>query len=105
MATATLAADLRARHPEAAILVQLDVVGDGGLVEARPPGAGVELRVRGEQLGAAAGTPVGPVVLRVDVLAGERMLGRVRAQYRVLLGGELRLPLLVGQVDLGVGGP
>ena len=64
---------LGAAHEEAVVRVQLDVGGDGRIGEARPARARVELGLRREQLGAAAGTPVRAVVLRVDVLAAERV--------------------------------
>ena len=73
------------------------------LVEARPPGARIELRVGAEQLGAAAGAAIGAVVLDVDVLAGERALGPVLAQDLVLLGRQALAPLLVGQLNLAIG--
>ena len=55
------------------------------LDEARPAGAGVELRVGAEELGAAAGAAVDAGVLRVDVLAGERALGALPPEDLVLL--------------------
>src|SRR5205823_3717157 len=78
----------------------LDGLGDGGLVEARPAGAGLELGVRVEQRRATTRAVVHPVVLDVDVLAGERRLGGLLAQHRVLVGRELLTPLLVGLLDL-----
>src|SRR2546427_530757 len=70
------------------------------LVEARPPGAGVKLRVRAEEVRSARGALVRSAVLGVDVLAGEGRLGALAAQDLVLLGGELAAPLLVCLLDL-----
>jgi hypothetical protein len=100
VATATFAQDLGAGHAETRILPELDVLRHRGLVEARPAGAGVELRPGGEQLRAAARASVGAVVLDVDVLAGERPLSRLTPQHLVLLGTQSLAPLLVGQLDL-----
>ena len=61
----------------------------GRVGEARPAGARLELGVRAEQLGAAAGAAVDAVVLDVDVLPGERPLGALLAHHVVLLGGQL----------------
>src|SRR5687768_16077462 len=83
----------------AGIGMALDVLLVLGLVEAGPARPGVELRARREQHGAAAGAAVGPVVVVVDVLAGEGPLGARPAQYLVLLGREFLAPLLVGLVD------
>ena len=94
MPTAAAADDLGAAHEEAVVGPQLDGLGDGGLGEARPAGAGLELGVRAEQVGAASGAAVAAAVLVVDVLAGERRLGALAAQDLVLLRRELLAPLL-----------
>src|SRR5258707_2173523 len=95
MAAALPADDLGAPHEQAVVRPQLHGLGHGGLVEARPSGAGVELRVRGKQPAAAAGAPVVTVLVIVHVLAGERPLGVRLAQDAVLKRGQLRPPLLV----------
>src|SRR5262249_4793294 len=69
---ATCAVHLGATHEEAPILLGLDLVVGDGFEEARPAGAGVELGVRAEQVGAAGGAAVGPGLVVVPVLAGER---------------------------------
>ena len=61
--------DLDAVHSVAVVGVELHVGAVRRLGEARPAGAGIELRVRGEQLGAAPGTAIGAVTLLVHVLA------------------------------------
>ena len=78
----------------------LDVLGHGRLVEARPSGARVELRVGLEQLRAAPGAQIRAVVLHVDVLTGERTLGAVLAEDLVLLGRQPIAPLLIGETDV-----
>ena len=59
----------------------------------------MELRVRAEELRTAAGTAVDAGILGVRVRACERPLGRLPAEHGVLLGGQARPPLLVGQLD------
>src|SRR4051794_40275135 len=100
MAAAVGAADLGAHHAVVAVLEQLDVGCVGRFGEARPAAAGVELGVRGEQLGAAAGAAVGAVVLVVQQGAGERTLGGAMAQDLVGGGLQLGAPLLVVLGDL-----
>src|SRR5262249_4178867 len=100
---ATPADDLGAPHEQAVVRPQLDRVGDGGLVEAGPPGARVELGIRAEQLGAAAGAPVEAVLVVVDVLTGERPLSVRLTQDAVLQRGQLLAPLLVRLGDLAGG--
>src|SRR3954452_23146068 len=72
VAAAGSARHFGADHPEAAVLVQVDIRVLPGLCEARPAGAGIELGVRAEQLGSAARAAVDPIVLHVHELAGER---------------------------------
>jgi hypothetical protein len=103
MTAAALAQHLGAPHEQAPIFAQLDVLGDRGFVEARPAGPRLEFGVGVKQLSAAAGAAVRAVVLDVDVVAGERSLGGVFAQYLVLLGRESRPPFLVGQMHFAFG--
>src|SRR5581483_5459306 len=63
MAAAAAAQHLGADHAVAVVLDQLDVGVRGRLVEARPAGAGLELGVRAEELGAAARAAVRAVLL------------------------------------------
>src|SRR5437588_2736545 len=102
MAAAAPAQDLGPSHPEAAVLAQLDVLRHRRLVEARPAGPGLELRVRAEQLGAAGRAAVHAVVLDVDVFAGEGALGPVPAQDLVLLGRQPLAPLGVAELHLAL---
>src|ERR1700744_1392493 len=96
------ALDLGADHAVAAVLHQFDVFGHRGLIEAGPPGPGFELGARGKQLRAAAGAAIGPVVLEVDVLAGEGAFGGGVAQDLELIWAQALAPLLFGEVHLVV---
>src|SRR4051794_30061335 len=98
---AARAQHLGASHAVAHVALGLHGVALGRLVEARPARAGRELRVRAEQLGAAAGTPVGAARLLVVVLVGPGSLGALAAQNLVLLRRQLAAPFLVVLVHLG----
>src|SRR5215813_257705 len=97
--SALLAADFGAHHEEAAVFVELDVLPVGGLPETGPSGSGVELGVRAEQLGAAGRAVVGPVIVRVPVLACERALSALLAHDVVLLTAQLLPPLSLGLLN------
>src|SRR5204863_274656 len=58
-----------------------------------PAGARIELGVRREQLGAAAGAGVHRLVVRVPERARKRALRPLAAQHLELLGGQRRAPL------------
>src|SRR4029077_15384214 len=94
------AADLGAGHSVGGVGEHLYVLGQGRLVEARPAGARLELRVGAEQRSAAPGAVVHAIFLDIPVLAGERALGALLAQHLVLLGRELVTPLGVGLLAL-----
>src|SRR5207245_1160217 len=100
---ATLADDLGALHEKAVVGAELDVLGVLGFVEAGPAGARLKLGPGVEELGAAPRTGVRPVLVGIHVLAGERSLGALLAEHVVLLGGQLRLPLLFCLLDLLLG--
>src|ERR1700722_7310684 len=68
--------------------------------EAGPAGPGVELGLRREQLGAAAGTQIIGVLVGVPERAGKCPLGPLAPQDLVLLGRQRRAPLGVGLVHL-----
>ncbi len=93
---AALADDLRALHQEAVVGPQFDVLEVGGLGEARPAGAGVELGVGGEELRSTADAAVHALRLLVDVGAGEGALGARLAGHLELLGRQLLTPFLLG---------
>ncbi len=86
-------------HAVAEIVVQLYVGAIRRLGEAGPAGPGLELRLRGEKLGAAPGATVRPVTLLVDVLAGERSLGPLVAEHLVLSRGQLLAPFAITLLD------
>src|SRR5262249_33436079 len=94
------AADLDPPHAVARVDLGLDRVLPGGLEEARPAGAGVELRVGAEQLGAARTAPEDAVLLHAVEAARRGRLGRSAAKNRVAVGIALLPPLLVGLTDL-----
>src|ERR1700733_9897824 len=99
MAATRGAVDLDPMHPVAEIVDQLDVGPVRRLGEARPPRARVELRLGGEQLGAAAGTAIRSVRLLVEIGAGERALGSMAPKHLVLSGRQLLAPLALGLLD------
>src|SRR5689334_1499263 len=100
MAATAGAANFCPHHPVRGVGVNLDRLGGGGLVEARPAGTGLELRVRAEERRSAPGTVVHAVVLHVPVPAGERPLSPLAAKDLVLLRRQLLAPLGVGLLDL-----
>src|SRR6266566_1444261 len=100
MPAAVAADDLRATHEQTVVRTQLDRLGDGGLGEAGPAGAGVELRVGAEQPRPAGSAPILAGVLVVGVLAGERRLGAGPSQHLVLRRRQLLAPLPVGLFDV-----
>src|SRR5947207_2706226 len=99
MAAAAAAAHLGAGNDHLPILGRLDGVVVARLEEARPSRARVELCVRAEQLGAAAGAAVHTLVVGGPQLACEGALGAGPAEHPVLLGRELLAPLLLGLLD------
>src|SRR5438105_13862178 len=100
MAATRGTAHLGSWNRHAPVAADLEGVLANGLVEAGPARARVEFRVRAEQVGAAAGAAVDPLVLHVHVCAGERGLGRRLPQNLVLVRRQLLLPILVGEGDL-----
>src|SRR2546430_1564982 len=68
--------------------------------ERGPAAAGVVLCIRVEQLRAAAGAAVGARLEDMVVLPAERRLGALLAQDAVLLGRQLRAPLLLSLLDV-----
>src|ERR687887_1348912 len=96
MALARGAQHLGPAHEEAPVVLGLERVPARRLVEGRPAAAGVVLRVRAEELGAAAGAAVDARLEHVVVLAAERPLGSLLAQDVELLRRQLAPPLLLG---------
>src|SRR3569833_2870736 len=100
MPAAPAAQPFDALHSQAVVFAHLDFFRIGRFPEAGPAAAGVELRVRGEQLRAAAGAAVGAVLVMVPVLAGEGAFGSRLPQHAELLGRQRLPPLLVALRDL-----
>jgi len=94
MRATTLATHLHTAHAEGGVLAEFDILAVRGLGETRPAGAGIEFRVRGEQLRAAGGAGIHSRFLRVHVFAREGRLGPLLTHHRVLPGGERLLPIL-----------
>src|SRR6187455_768627 len=92
--------DLLAHHPVAPVEPYLDGLELGGLDEARPARAGVELRLRAEELRSTPGAAVHAGVFGIRVRPRERTLGRLLPQHGVLLGRQPLTPLLLAQLDL-----
>src|ERR687888_2479330 len=93
MAFARGAEHLGPAHEEAPVLLGLDRALARRLEERRPPAAGVVLRVRAEELGAAAGAPVDARLEHVVVLAAERPFGPLLPEDAELLRRQVAPPL------------
>src|ERR1700748_3614177 len=98
MAAAAAAVHLGAAHAVAVVLGGLDRV-RLRIVEARPPGAAVELALGGKQRLAAAAPAERACALLVVERAAARRLGAVAAHDIVLLRREQFAPLRVGVAD------
>src|SRR5687768_13407071 len=83
-------------HAVGRVIHGLHVLVRNRLREAGPAAAGIELRVRAEQLRPARYAAVHTGLLRVVIRARERPLGPLLARDPVLLGRELLPPLLIG---------
>src|SRR5882724_1148411 len=70
------------------------------LIKARPSGAALILRLRGEQRQVAAGAGEGALAMLLEQRARPRALGAFLAQDFILLRRQLRAPLRVGLFDL-----
>src|SRR5260370_33436203 len=101
MRVAAAAQHLGPPHEQAAVLRGGDAILAHRRPEARPARPGVELRVSGEELPAAAHAGIGAGGLGVPVGAAERPLGALPARDAVLLGRELRAALAVALHDFG----
>jgi len=95
MSAAGGARHLGAPHEQAAVLVQLHVGTVDRVGEARPTGAGVELRVRGEQLGSTRRAAVHAVVVVVPIGVAKRRFGALLAGYPELFGRESLFTVLI----------
>ena len=90
---------LGAPHKPAVIRLGGDIFFLAWLPETGPAGAGIEFALGIEQLRAAAYAAIDARLLAVIIFAGEGPFSAFLATNCVLLGGELRLPLLVGLDD------
>src|SRR3954467_9536330 len=104
MAAALGAQHLGTDHAVADVPLLVDMALDGGLGEAGPAAAGIELRVGLEQHIAAAGAGIGAGAVVLLIFAGEGTLGRLLAQHCVLHRRQLAAPLLFALDDLVVRG-
>src|SRR5260370_14618668 len=99
MAAAAPAVNFGAQHTEGAVFGLADGVVER-LIETRPAGAALELRLRGEQRQVAAGAGEGALTMLFQERARSRALGAFLAQDLILLRRQLRAPLGIGLFDL-----
>src|ERR1700692_4539481 len=104
MAAAAPAMHFLARDDQAEIVRRAYRVRDRR-IEARPPGAAVELGVGTEQVEIAGGATEHAGAMLAVERAGERALGAVLAQHPELRRSEQPLPLLLGPHHLERLGP
>src|SRR3989338_6818740 len=83
-------------HEEAAILFGFYVLFRKRCPETRPARAGIELRLRVEQIVATAHTLIDPLFFTVPVGPGKGPLGTLLPADMKLLRSKLPLPFLVG---------
>ena len=102
MAAAAAAVHLGAQHAVGAVLGLADIAFDR-LIEARPAGAALEFRLRGEQRQVAPGAGKGALAMLLEQRARARPLGALLAQDLVLLRRQLRAPFRIGLFDLEFG--
>src|SRR6266478_5376249 len=100
MAVALRAQHFGPDHAVADVALLVDVALQRRLGKARPAAAGIELGVGFEQRLSAAGAGVGAGPLLMLVFAGERALGRLLAQHRVLHRRQFLAPLGLALLDL-----
>src|SRR5579862_8455025 len=93
MGVAGRAAHLDPTHAVRVVLLELDGTLECGLVEARPAGARVVLRLRAEQLRPAGAAAVDAVAVVDQQLSRPGRLGGRLAQDRVAVGVERCFPL------------
>src|SRR5437588_11203173 len=101
MAVALRTQHLGADHAVGHVALLVDMAVDGRRRKTRPAAAGIELGVGLEQRLAAAGARIGALAVLVLILAGERPLGRLLAQHRILHRRQLAAPFGFALFDLG----
>src|ERR1700716_2864796 len=99
MAAAAAAVNFGPQHPEGPVFGLADGVLER-LVKARPAGAALEFRLRGEQRQVAAGAGEDALAMLLEQRARSRALGAFLAQDVILLRGQLRAPFRIGLFDL-----
>src|SRR5258708_36380043 len=100
MTVAFRAQYLGADHAMGHVALLVDMAVDRGRGKTRPAAAGIELGVGFEQRLPAAGAGIGALALLMLVFAGERPLGRLLAQHRILHRRQLAAPLGLALLDL-----
>src|ERR1700704_5467746 len=99
MAAAAAAVNFGPQHPEGPVFGLADGVIER-LVKARPAGAALEFRLRGEQRQIAAGAGEDALAMFLEQWARSRAFGALLAQDLVLLRRQLRAPFRIGLFDL-----
>src|SRR3989338_8126322 len=100
MRVAPCTEDFNPPHEHTRIDRHANVLWGNRLPEAGPPSPRIELRLGVEQLRAAAGAPLDPLLSVVMVGSGESALGPLFPRHVVLLGRQLLLPFLIALDDL-----
>src|SRR5258705_13573346 len=100
MAVALRAQHFGPDHAVADVVLLVDVALQRGLGKTRPSAAGIELGVGFEQRLSAAGAGIGAWRLLMLVFAGERPLGRLLAQHRILPRRQFLAPFRLALLDL-----
>src|ERR1700716_2607116 len=98
MAAAAPAVDFGSQHAEGPVFGLADGVLER-LVKARPAGAALEFRLRGEQRQVAAGAGEDALAMLLEQRARTRALGALLAQNLILLRRQLRAPFRIGLFD------
>src|SRR3981081_4055455 len=98
MAAAGAEVNFGPQHPEGPVFGLADGVLER-LVKARPAGAALEFRLRGEQRQVAAGAGEDALAMLLEQRARTRALGALLAQNLILLRRQLRAPFRIGLFD------
>src|ERR1017187_2429707 len=99
MAAASAAMNFGPQHPKGAVFGLADGVLER-LIKARPAGAALEFRLRGEQRQVATGAGEDALAMLLEQRARPRALGALLAQDLILLRRQLRAPFRIGFFDL-----
>src|SRR5687767_8502796 len=99
MSIAPRAEDFDPAHSIGAVLLVDDVLCRDWLKKTGPAGAGIELRVRGEERQVAANAGVDALSFVVEQCAAKRPFGAFASCNFVLLAGELLAPFGIALLD------